>query len=181
MTWIRKALVVTMAMAACVALAQQDAATPPSDRGIGLLSGQGEPINIVADRLDADNKSRKVLFSGNVTAVQGDAVMLCDELEIHYTPEGGDISRAVARGNVRMNQKDRRAICTTATYVAQTGTVLLTGDPEVWQGMDHLAGKEVLIYLDEDRVEVTGDGESRVRVTIFPEENKQKEAGQQPG
>ena len=92
-------------------------------------------------------------------------------------PLGGNnrIQKIVARGNVVMTQEDKRAIGKEATYYEDTRTIVLVGDPEGWQGQDHLAGKKVVYYVDEDRTVVEGGGD-KVHATLFPKHNVQPAA-----
>lgn len=43
-----------------------------------------QPIHVVADRLEVDNKAQVANFIGTVKAVQGDVTMTSDSLEVYY-------------------------------------------------------------------------------------------------
>ncbi|MBI4799787.1 MAG: hypothetical protein HY794_13895 [Desulfarculus sp.] len=43
-----------------------------------------QPIHVVADRLEVDNKAQVANFIGSVKAVQGDVTMNSDSLEVYY-------------------------------------------------------------------------------------------------
>jgi lipopolysaccharide export system protein LptA len=146
--------------------------------GFSFLSKSEAPIEIRADSFAADNQTRVAVFTGHVVAVQGAATMTCDVMEIRYAEGGGDdrIEKVIARGNVVLVQEDKRATGNEATYDGRARTVVLTGDPEVWQGADHLVGKSITFFVDEDRVAVSGSPGEKVRVTLYP-----KKEGAKPG
>ena len=85
-----------------------------------LKDGGSKPIEIVSDRLDAYKEKDLVQFSGHVVATQGDRVIKSDTLMLYFAkkeegrpaagdaaPKAGDIDRIVAKGNVRITEKDR--------------------------------------------------------------------------
>lgn len=49
----------------------------------------GQPIDIEADTLDVNDRTKTAIFRGNVKAVQGEYTMLTDELVATYTGEAG--------------------------------------------------------------------------------------------
>jgi lipopolysaccharide transport protein LptA len=102
----------------------------------GALPGQnnGQPIHIEAMTLEIRDKDKTATFSGNVKVLQGDTTMRCRTLVVFYGPEegtgatkpaaaptstesqaapampqGGNIRRAEARGDVTVVSKDQNA------------------------------------------------------------------------
>jgi len=49
-----------------------------------------QPIHVVSDRLEVDNKSQVANFIGSVKAVQGDVTINSDSLEVHYDREAAE-------------------------------------------------------------------------------------------
>jgi len=172
------ALALLTLLAATSAMAQQGGILPPS-------FDPDKPIHIAADRLEADQNEELVRFVDNVVVVQNDAVLNCDLLIIHYeaSPKkeaaadgelaglaqtGGQIKRLLAIGRVQMVQGERRATCDRAEYDHRTGTIVLTGNPEVGQGRDVLRGAKIVIQVKGQRVQIVGQGSRRVTATIDP-------------
>ena len=109
-------------------------------------SASDQPIHVVSDRLEVDNKAQVAHFFGSVKATQGDVTITCDTLEVYYdreappeakkeggtskeadsaaskgsalTDEGGQVRMVVALGHVKVTQKDRVAVGRKATYWA---------------------------------------------------------------
>jgi len=65
--------------------APQTGAKPPKAAPGAAQPGQQEtPIHITAARMEADQQSGVVLFTGDVKAVQGDSILYCDQLWVYY-------------------------------------------------------------------------------------------------
>lgn len=152
-----------------------------------------KPIQIAADRLEADTGLGSARFVGNVVATQGDAVLSADLIVLRYgqvttkpaqsgneegfleslpARGGTDIQSLVATGRVKLVQGERKASCSQALYEKKTQTITLTGKPRLWQESDYLAGDKIIIHLDSERAEVISGAGSRVTAQILPSTTK---------
>ncbi len=154
-----------------------------------------KPISLAADRLDVDNKIKVARFIGNVVAVQDDVRLNADMVSVFYEREesdrsadpgaglsaltggGGEIRSLVASGHVIMIQENRRATCEQIVFDQEKGTVTLTGKPRFFSGTDVLEGEKIVIFVQEERVEVIGAPNRRVRAMVVPK-NLQNELPQ---
>lgn len=146
-----------------------------------------EPINIVSDTLEVDNKGQVAKFIGKVKAIQGDLIITSDRLEVYYERDakeepkgeqkpggagimdkGGKVRKVVALGHVKIVQKDRVAVGQKATYWAGGRKILLEGKATVWRGKNTVSGEKITVFLDENRSVVHGQPGKRVTVTITP-------------
>jgi len=172
----------------------------------GALPGQnnGQPIHIEAMTLEIRDKEKTATFAGNVQVVQGDTTMRCRTLVVFYGPEegagatkaaaptstekqaapsmpqGGNIRRAEARGEVTVVSKDQNASGDLGVYDTKTKTITLTGNVVVSQGKNVVRGERVVVntvtgdarveagVTAHDRVESGGTTHDRVRVLILP-------------
>jgi lipopolysaccharide export system protein LptA len=172
----------------------------------GALQGQnnGQPIHIEAMTLEIRDKEKTATFAGNVQVVQGDTTMRCRTLVVFYGPEegagatkvaaptstekqaapsmpqGGNIRRAEARGEVTVVSKDQNASGDLGVYDTKTKTITLTGNVVVSQGKNVVRGERVVVntvtgdarveagVTAHDRVEAGGTTHDRVRVLIQP-------------
>jgi lipopolysaccharide export system protein LptA len=130
------------------------------------------PIELKADQLFSDNNNRTATFTGKVSARQGDITIFADKLVVRYAPETKDVDRVEAVSNVSIIQGNRRAVAQQAVYDTAKGTILLTGNPKVYQGDDTLAAKEITYYVDDQRSTATGGPGERVSVEIHPKGKK---------
>ena len=163
-----------------------------------------QPIHVVADRLEVDNKTQVANFIGSVKAVQGDVTINSDTLEVYYDREaeankpapaekpadkdanqglmdgGGQVRKVVAIGHVKIVQKDRVAVGQRATYWAGGRKMLLEGQATVWRGKNQVSGEQITVFLDDDRSIVHGKPGKRVAVTIMPESSEGKDGKKAP-
>jgi lipopolysaccharide export system protein LptA len=131
-------------------------------------SRSSEPIKIKSDQLLTDNSRKMATFTGNVAARQGDLTIYSDKMVISYSDVEGGISRSEVFGNVRIIQGERRAQADHGVYDAKSATIILDGNPKVFQNSDMISGKAITYYLDQDKSEVTSDSGSRVEAIIHP-------------
>ena len=143
---------------------------PPEDRKALPVSELGtRPIDVSADRLNADNARDSVTFEGSVVARQGDVTMYANRLSAAYDPRSNVIERIEAEGDVRFVQGDRVARAPRATFFNLEQRVVLSGGAILQQGENTLQGDSVTIFLRENRAVVTGSEEGgRVRAVINP-------------
>lgn len=133
--------------------------------------GEESPVHITADRMEADHQQKIVYFEGNVKTKRADFTMDSDDLEVFDSgQEPRQISKIVARGNVRIDQGGKIATGDRAVYFEGERKFLLTGHAKAWENMNVVAGSRMEIYLDQDKSVVLGDGKEQVEVTIFPGE-----------
>jgi lipopolysaccharide export system protein LptA len=171
----------------------------------GALPSQnnGQPIHIEVMTLEIRDKDKTATFSGDVKVVQGDTTMRCRTLVVFYGPEegtgatksaaaptstesqaapgmpqGGDIRRAEARGEVTVVSKDQNASGDLGVYDTKAKTITLTGNVVVSQGKNVVRGERVVVNTvtgdarvesgAHDRVESGVTTHDRVRVLIQP-------------
>lgn len=137
----------------------------------GSGGGGDVPINVTAERMEADHRSKKILFSGNVVTTRGSMIIRSDTLEVFTTDdEEGveEVREVLARGNVRFEHEAKRATGDKAVYLAQEGKVVLTGNTRAWDGENEVTGHQMTLYIDEDKSVVIGGEDRRVEVTLKP-------------
>ena len=149
-----------------------------------------EPIHVVADRLEVDNRANVAEFIGSVKATQGDVTIISDVLKVFYEREddeeakekkgveagmvdsGGKVRKVVAIGHVKITQKDRVGVGSKATYWAGGRKMLLEGKATVWRGKNQVSGEKITVFMDQNRSVVHGKPGKRVSVTIAPGKKK---------
>jgi lipopolysaccharide export system protein LptA len=146
----------------------------------------GKELRITADRLVSDGNANYILFSGNVTTVYEDTMILSDQMKVFYEnmEEGQDrmgeenIQKIVATGNVTIRFGDRTALCDQAVYTAKTKTIVLTGeDTRIQSGTDYISGKKITIDQNKDRITVDGSPDKRVNAVFAPKNTETIETG----
>jgi outer membrane protein assembly factor BamD len=138
------------------------------------LSNQKNPVDVIADTMEAFEKGKTNVFTGNVVVKQegsgpGQTLYLFSDKVTAYRNEAeNEIQRVDAEGHVRIVKADRTATCKQAFFYNDTHKIVLKGDVVVFEGNDKLTGDTVTYYLDEDRTYVEGQPDKRAHVTITP-------------
>jgi lipopolysaccharide export system protein LptA len=144
--------------------AQQAAAEPTSaggatEQSVSMFPIKGDkPLSIRSDELEAieEGGKRHLLFTRNVNIEQGDLRVHSDRLEAFYPPGGNQPDKLVANGHVRVSQLDKTMICDAATYYQTEDRLVCSGNAELRQGADRVKGKEIEIFVKQNRVKVKG-------------------------
>lgn len=140
--------------------------------------GTTNKLRITADRLVSDTETNYIIFSGNVTTVYEDTVILSDQLKVFHQgmAEGQNrmgeenIIKIVATGHVSIRFGDRTALCDQAVYTAETKTIVLTGeDTRIQSGTDYITGKKITIDRNKGRITVDGNSDQRVNAVFAPQ------------
>lgn len=144
------------------------------EKGLGGLDLKlgSEPIRVSARTLEWDHRGHKATFHQEVVVRQQDMEMHSDDLIIYFNEDDSDITHLVAKGNVRIIQKDRRASCEEAVYDRSQNRLVLEGNPVIRQGQNEVRGKRVIFFLAENRSVVEGGEGGRVKVTLVPEKGE---------
>lgn len=131
------------------------------------------PLQVSAQRLVSAQTPRRLVFTGEVVAQQGDVTLYCQQLTIYYgSGSAGAIERVEALRDVRLVQGDRVATGDRGLYLPAAGRVVLTGHARVHRGRDLVEGDTITVYLKENRSEVDGKDDGRVKATVFPRSDK---------
>ncbi len=124
---------------------------------------KGEPIEITAERLVADNRAGTAVFEGAVVARRGNLTLRAEWMKVSYS-DAGEVARIEARGEVRLLGENREITSAEAVYYRDEEKIVFTGDPVAREGRSVIRGSRMVYYIDEDR-SVVDDS----RVTIVDE------------
>ena len=183
----QKRFIPILILAAMVILASQGPLWGQDNRSKLLKGSDNKPIDIVSARLDAYREKDLVQFSGNVVATQGERVIKSDTLELYFkkkaegnasaagdAAKAGDVDRIVAKGNVRITEKERIVTGELAVFQNDEQRIVVTGNPVMREGNNVVTGDRVVVLLNENRGVVEGTTGKRVTATIYPDESKGK-------
>ncbi|MBW2520990.1 MAG: lipopolysaccharide transport periplasmic protein LptA [Deltaproteobacteria bacterium] len=132
------------------------------------LQVSNEPVEITADRLEANEALHSIVFIGNAEARQGDVTIYADRLTIFYQDKQNEIERVMAQGNVRIVQFDRIATGEKAEFFRNEGRIVLSGQPRVSEGNSFVEGQMITLFLNDKRSVVSGGDEGRVNAVFQP-------------
>lgn len=127
------------------------------------------PVNYAADRIEVQDKVKRVVLSGNVDISQSDLRMRAARTTVAYR-NGGDlqIERIDATGGVLVNRGSETARGDVAVYDFGRNVITMTGNVALRRSGDTLNGGRLVIDLDSGLSSVdgkTGSGGKGGRVT----------------
>jgi lipopolysaccharide transport protein LptA len=129
-------------------------------------TGNSTPVKVEAERLVLIQIKRLARFSEDVVVRRGDAVVRSPRMEARYDADG-QLTRLELRGGVDVRQGERRATGESADYDAHARTLVLLGDPKLYDQGDVLTGDRIDLALDSKEVRV-----ERARGRLRPEAHK---------
>lgn len=130
-------------------------------------------IHINADRLISNIDDGWAEFTGNVCVTRESLIIKSDSLKIYYKklfkgqnkPATGQelIEKIIATGNVHIKSNELVAISHQAIYTKETGIIILSGhNSKVISKNNSIAGSQIILYMDEENIKVTGSDTKRV-------------------
>ena len=156
-----------------------------------------QPIEVNADQLDVNDAAKTALFTGSVTATQGDSTLKSPELLVTYEGKGAGaqlggeaksdeqasrLSRLLARdGAVITSGGDRRVASREVEFDAKADTALFTGSVVVNQGRNVLNGRRLFVdrKAGKSRLESPAQGgqpAGRITASFYQSETKGAQA-----
>jgi len=150
--------------------AKKEETKTDKEKGSGGLAfiDKSKPIDIVSDTMEGFDKEKYVVFKGSVIAKQDDLYIFSDLMEAYMNEETNEISRAYAKGNVKIVKQDRTATANEAFFDNAKGEIVLKDNVVVFQGQDKVTGNVITYYVNEDKVVVQGQPEKRARAILTP-------------
>jgi lipopolysaccharide export system protein LptA len=112
-----------------------------------------KPIDIDADVFQVDSKQKTGVFKGNVVARQGDVTIRAQQVEASYSKTANAIVKAVAEGGVTVTSGAKVGKADRAEFNNDQRTVVLSGEPRLWEEGSVLEGKQIVFHVDDGRVE----------------------------
>ena len=126
---------------------------------ISALKGHDSraPIDVDAQRLDAQDRADRADFSGNVIVRQGSLTLRTPRLTIAYTSTDGlDINRIDASGGVVVTSPSETARGDFAIYDLNEGLITMVGNVRLERRGSYLNGGRLTIDLDTGRAVMDG-------------------------
>lgn len=166
----------------------------------GVLPGGNskEPISIDATKLDYFDKEQKMIYSGNVVAVQGESRLKCSVLVIYLEGRGSDgagksadkkpgdsgdsapsasssrVKRMEAAGPVTVISKDQVGTGNSGVYDKAENKVYLYGNVTLSQGTNVTKGDKLVYDLTTTKAVVDSGNTGRVKSVFTPDGDDKK-------
>lgn len=117
------------------------------------------PVNYAADRIELQDKQKRVVLSGNVDITQGELALRAARTTVAYTDGGAlKIQRIDATGGVVVTRGGERASGDVAVYDFNTRIITMVGNVALRRGSDTLNGGRLVMDLNSGISSVDGRG-----------------------
>ena len=124
--------------------------------------------NITANTMDINLAGDVINLHGNVVVDDKDTNISADEIIVYLTTveEEKKAKRLVADGNVVIIKKsaeedqsagEGKATAGNADYDLETGIIVLTEDPVLFQGPSYIKGDKISLFRGSDRAKIEGN------------------------
>lgn len=146
-------------IAGALAAAALGAGMAQAQEDISALKGHDRraPIDLAADRAEAQDRADRAIFAGNVVVRQGELTLRTARLTLAYASQGGiDINRIDASGGVVVTSPSETARGDFAVYDLDEGLITMVGNVRLERGGSHLSGGRLTIDLDSGRAVMDG-------------------------
>ena len=143
---IRRIAIVTGAAALVLAVA----GAPAQRLAAQAIAGHdgNAPVDYAADRIELQDRSDRVVLSGNVDVTQGDLRLRAARVTVNYTNAGSlRIQRMIAGGGVLVTRGTERARGDVAVYDFNQRIITMAGDVALDRSGDTLNGGRLVINL----------------------------------
>lgn len=137
-----------------IAAATLGAGLAAAQDSISALKGHDSkaPIEVAADRAEAQDRADRAIFAGNVEVKQGNLTLRTARLTIAYaTQQGLDVNRVDASGGVTVTSPSETARGDFAVYDLEDGLITMVGNVRLERGGSFLSGGRLVIDLDTGR------------------------------
>lgn len=140
---------------------------------------QAVPTTITSNKMTVRNRENQAIFEGNVVLTRGGLVVNSEKMIVFFqgragdaagspgeetskksealtSPSGRSLERVEAIGHVKIRQENSHATCQKAVYFSAEEKIVMTGDPVAWEKGTRVSGRQITIYLAEERSVVEG-------------------------
>ena len=167
MMTMRRSILIALAVASAGFAALAQAQQP-----ISALKGHNSdaPVDVVADRIEVQDRSDRAIFAGNVRVRQETLTLDTERITVAYSRAGGiQIQRLDASGGVVVRSPSETARGDFGIYDLDRRLITLIGNVQLNRGDSRISGSRLVIDLASGRAVVDGGpagiGQSGGRVT----------------
>ena len=152
---------------------------------------QAVSTTITSKKMTVKNQDSQAVFEGAVVLTRGSLVVYSDRMVVMFREQGSPVSdnrkgheavrdaaskgpdavpavsnrsvnRIEATGRVKIEKDSGSATCEKAIYYHEGDKIVLTGDPVAWDKGTRVSGKQITMFLAEDRSVVEGGSHVRI-------------------
>lgn len=158
---------------------------PVSSSPVTAGAEQAVSTTITSKKMTVKNQDSQAIFEGAVVLTRGTLVVYSDRMVVSFGQQestGGEgkkfredpqrkgpetvgnraVSRIEATGRVKIERDSGNATCDKAIYYRDEDKIVLTGSPVAWEKGTRVSGKQITMFLAEDRSVVEGGSHVRI-------------------
>jgi lipopolysaccharide export system protein LptA len=126
----------------------------PGDEAVRQRMSQSKtPWDMGCDQMVIFNKENRTLCRGHAYANRDDLKVRCDTFEA-FRDDKGDVSRLICSDNVQIASKEGNSKSDKAEWMADSQTLVLSGNPVVIQGKNVIRGEVIVYDLQNQRLSI---------------------------
>lgn len=127
--------------------------------GASALRGHNSnaPVDVLADRIEVQDRADRAIFSGNVVVEQGNLELKADRITVAYSDVGGlQIDRIEASGGVTLRSPSETARSQYAIYDIDSRLITMVRDVTLTRGESRVQGGRLVLDLRSGRAVMDG-------------------------
>ncbi len=132
-----------------------------------LTGAVNSPVTIESDSLSVIGKENKAVFKGDVEVTHKTSKLKADKMTVYYNKERKP-EKIVCEGNVNFADKKMYGVSKKAEMNLNTNVIKMTGNVKVWNDDNYLEGEEIIIYNEEERIDIVKKNNKRVKIIFTP-------------
>jgi len=132
----------------------QGQAQSPDKLLAGECQGPGAALDVVAERMTFDQRTRTFTFEEKVQVRRCAMTITCERLHVTNDAKGENVEHITATGNVHVQQGARHITAERAEYFPSEQRLVFTGSPRAWdtQEQREMTGEEIVVFLQSENV-----------------------------
>jgi len=161
------------------------AAHPSPAAPVTAGADQSVSTTITSKKMTVKNQDSQAIFEGAVVLTRGTLVVYSDRMIVSFgsaqsngaedrkgheasqrkgpdTVSNRAVNKIEAIGRVKIKRDSGNATCEKAVYYREEDKIVLTGSPVAWEKGTRVSGKQITMFLAEDRSVVEGGSHVRI-------------------
>lgn len=159
----------------------------PTGMAAPVTAGADQAVSttITSKKMTVKNHDSQAIFEGAVVLTRGTLVVYSDRMVVSFgstDQNGGEeqkgreasqrkgpdtvsnraVNKIEATGRVKIERDSGNATCEKAIYYREEDKIVLTGSPVAWEKGTRVSGKQITMFLAEDRSVVEGGSHVRI-------------------
>ncbi|TPW28074.1 hypothetical protein FJU08_18710 [Martelella alba] len=171
--------IVALCLTSALAIGTAAPAFAQSSTMEGFKLANDQPINITSKDAHVDDKTKNIVFSGDVVAIQGDNKVQASKMIVKYkggstgiASGSGDLERIDLEDNVQVNSKTQQATADTGYFDMVSQQIVLEGKKVVLtEGKNVFVGCKLTVDMVTSEAHLDACG-GRVQIQLDPKSQK---------